>query len=262
MELHVISIFPDMFDVLTKQGVIAKAIDKGLVNLTVWNLRDFTEDKHRVVDDRPYGGGPGMVMMAEPLAKAIKAAKAHCPKVSNATKGAKVVYLSPQGKRLDHVDVVGFVAQKQALVLIAGRYEGVDQRVIDHLVDEEWSIGDYVLSGGELPTMVLIDAIVRQVPGSLGNQESVQQDSFVDGILDCPHYTRPESLDLGGGESSVPKVLLSGDHQAIETWRRQQALGATYVKRPDLLQGAKLSKKDHALLEEVVQQGELKTKDS
>jgi len=255
MELHVISIFPQMFGVLTEQGVIAKAIEKGLVNLTVWNPRDFTTDKHRMVDDRPYGGGPGMVMMAEPLAKAIRRAQAEC---QSSNRSAKVIYLSPQGKPLKHADVVKF-ADDQALILIAGRYEGVDQRVIDQLIDEEWSIGDYVLSGGELPTMVLIDAIVRQLPDSLGNQESASQDSFADGLLDCPHYTRPESLDLtegdsGKSESSVPEVLLSGDHQAIEKWRRQQALGATYNKRPDLLSGAELSDSDQALLDDYIQQ--------
>jgi tRNA (guanine37-N1)-methyltransferase len=248
MELHVISIFPEMFGLLTEQGVIARAIDKGLVSLKIWNPRDFTEDKHRMVDDRPYGGGPGMVMMVEPLAKAIKSAKAAC-----SSDKPKVVYLSPQGRQIKHANVLDF-ADEQALILIAGRYEGLDQRVIDNLVDEEWSIGDYVLSGGELPSMVLIDAIVRQLPDSLGNNESAQQDSFADGLLDCPHYTRPESIDFGFGENSVPDVLLSGDHQAIATWRQQQALGATWLKRPDLLDQSELSALDQALLDEFIQQ--------
>lgn len=239
MELHVISIFPDMFRLVTEYGVISRAIKQNVLSLTVHNPRDFAEDKHSTIDARPYGGGPGMVMMPEPLVKAIDAARA----VSEGK--PKVVYLSPQGQRFDHLAAKQF-AELDSVILLAGRYEGVDERVIKDYVDEEWSIGDYVLSGGELPAMVMIDAIARLLPDSLGNNESAEQDSFVHGILDCPHYTRPE---IYSGKV-VPDVLLSGDHQAIAKWRMKQSLGRTWIRRPELLNEIDLTDEQHCLLEE------------
>ena len=246
MDLHVISIFPEMFNAITEQGVIGRSIKQNVLSLTVHNPRDYTNDKHSTVDARPYGGGPGMVMMPEPMSAVIKSAK------SKAKGRPKVVYLSPQGKRFDH-DAAKDFAEQESLILLAGRYEGIDERVIDAYVDEEWSIGDYVLSGGELPAMVMIDAISRLLPNSLGNHESAEQDSFVQGLLDCPHYTRPESFlfnenELGEVEKKVPDVLLSGDHQAIEKWRLQQALGRTFLRRPDLLEELELTDEQKKLL--------------
>jgi len=238
MEIHVISIFPEMFSVLTEHGVISRAIKQNVLSLTIHNPRDFADDKHSTVDGRPYGGGPGMVMMLEPLLKAITAAKAAC------NKPPKVVYLSPQGERFNHAAAEDF-ADQASLVLLAGRYEGVDERLIQSYVDEEWSIGDYVLSGGELPAMVMIDSIARLLPDSLGNMQSAEQDSFVQGLLDCPQYTRPESF--AGLE--VPKVLLSGDHQAIARWRMQQSLGRTWLRRPELLNKIDLTDEQLDLLE-------------
>jgi len=239
MELHVISIFPDMFRFVTEYGVISRAIKQNILSLTIHNPRDFAEDKHSTIDARPYGGGPGMVMMPEPLVKVIDAAKAVC-------KGKpKVVYLSPQGQRFDHLAAKQF-AELDSVILLAGRYEGVDERVIQDYVDEEWSIGDYVLSGGELPAMVMIDAIARLLPDSLGNHESAEQDSFVHGILDCPHYTRPE---IYSGKV-VPDVLLSGNHQAIAKWRMKQSLGRTWLRRPELLKEIELTDEQINLLEE------------
>lgn len=238
MRIDVISIFPPMFAALTEYGVIGRAIRAQLLDLKVWNPRDFTADKHRNVDDRPYGGGPGMVMQAEPLAGAIKAARAEQP-------AARVIYLSPQGRRLDQAGVVELAA-RPGLVLIAGRYEGIDERLLATAVDEEWSIGDYVLSGGELAAMVLIDAVARRVPGVLGDAESAQQDSFAGGLLDCPHYTRPEVYE----GAPVPPVLLSGDHAAIRRWRFKQALGRTWRRRPDLLARLELNEEQQRLLRE------------
>ncbi|MEK7260965.1 MAG: tRNA (guanosine(37)-N1)-methyltransferase TrmD, partial [Pseudomonadota bacterium] len=219
-------------------GIPGRAIKKELLQLRVWNPRDFTDDRHRSVDDRPYGGGPGMVMLAEPLAKTLAAARAEQPR-------AKVIYLSPQGRRLDHAAVKEF-AQREGLILLAGRYEGVDERLLASAVDEEWSIGDYVLSGGELPAMVLIDAIARQLPGALGDEDSAAQDSFVTGLLDCPHYTRPEMY----GGKPVPEVLLSGNHEQIRRWRLKQMLGRTWLRRPDLLEPLRLDDEQQRLLEE------------
>lgn len=233
-----------MFSALTEQGVVARAIAQQVLQLQLRNPRDFTVDPRRTVDDRPYGGGPGMVMMPEPLVKCIEHTQV-CVRARAGEAQAKVIYLSPQGKRFDH-RAAKALAKRDSLILLAGRYEGIDQRVIDHYVDEEWSIGDYVLSGGELPAMVMIDAIARLLPGALGNEDSVSQDSFAEGLLDCPHYTRPEHF---GGET-VPSVLLSGDHQAIATWRMQQALGQTWLRRPDLLNKVELSSEQQALLEE------------
>lgn len=244
MDIHVISIFPEMFSAISEQGVIARAVKQGVLSLTLHNPRDYALDERRTVDDRPYGGGPGMVMMAEPLIKAILAASDIAAKN---TKGKpKVVYLSPQGQRFNHTAATQF-AQCDSLILLAGRYEGIDERVLKKYVDEEWSIGDYVLSGGELPAMVMVDAIARLLPDSLGNSESAQQDSFVDGLLDCPHYTRPEDFE----GQQVPDVLLSGDHQAIAKWRQQQALRRTLLRRPDLLEKIDLTDEQLQLLEQM-----------
>lgn len=242
MQIEVISILPPMFDAIRAYGVTGRAIENGILQLRVWNPRDYTQDRHRNVDDRPYGGGPGMVMRPEPLARAISAARETSP-------GAKVIYLSPQGRRLDHAGVVAFAA-RPALIMLAGRYEGVDERVLARDVDEEWSIGDYVLSGGELAAMVMIDAIARQLPGVLGDADSAREDSFVRGLLDFPHYTRPEDYE----GRRVPEVLLSGDHAAIGRWRLKQALGATWRKRPDLLDESALTELERQLLAEYRQE--------
>ena len=235
-----VTLFPQMFAALTESGITARALKAARYSLELWNPRDFTSDNYRTVDDRPYGGGPGMVMLAEPLEQAICAAKARI-----AGCGRKVIYLSPQGGVLDHGKVME-LAQGPGAVLLCGRYESVDERLIRRAVDEEISIGDYVLSGGELAAMVLIDAVVRQLPGVLGDEDSAAQDSFVTGLLDCPHYTRPEEYS---GER-VPPVLLSGNHAEIERWRLQQALGRTWLRRPDLLARRALSAQETNLLEE------------
>ena len=238
MRIDVISIFPKMFEAITGYGIPGRAIKKDLLQLRVWNPRDYTDDKHRSVDDRPYGGGPGMVMLAEPLAKTIAATRVEQSQ-------AKVIYLSPQGRKLDHAAVKEF-STRAGVILLAGRYEGVDERLLASVVDEEWSIGDYVLSGGELPAMVLIDAIARQLPGVLGDEDSAAQDSFVTGLLDCPHYTRPEMV----GGQPVPEVLLSGNHEQIRRWRLKQMLGRTWLRRPDLLERLQLNDEQQRLLEE------------
>jgi len=230
-----------MFDAITQQGVISRAIKNGTVEFNAWNPRDFAHDKHRTVDDRPYGGGPGMLMMVQPLTDAIHAAKAA------AGDDAKVIYLSPQGRKLDQKGVEQ-LAQNKKLVLVAGRYEGVDERVIQSEVDEEWSIGDFVLSGGELPAMTLIDAVSRLIPGVLGHELSAVQDSFTDGLLDCPHYTRPEVLD----GQRVPEVLLSGNHEKIRQWRLKQSLGRTWSRRPDLINSLALTDEQRRLLDEYI----------
>jgi tRNA (guanine37-N1)-methyltransferase len=239
MRFDVISLFPEMFAAM-RQGVTGRAIERGQVTLQLWNPRDYADDAHRTVDDRPYGGGPGMVMMVEPLRRAIQAARAAVPE-------SRVLYLSPQGRSLDQ-DAVREMAAEPGLVLLAGRYEGVDERLIDAFVDEEWSIGDYVLSGGELPAMVLMDAVIRLLPGVLGHADSAEQDSYVDGLLDCPHYTRPEEIE----GSAVPEVLTSGNHELIRRWRLQQALGRTWLRRPDLLEGRRLSSEEQVLLDEFI----------
>ncbi len=243
MKFDVISLFPEMFDAITKHGITSRALDKNIYSLQVINPREFTTDNHKTVDDRPYGGGPGMVMLAEPLAQAIKAAKAN-------NVAAKVIHLSPRGTPLTHEKVMQ-LSQQQGLILLASRYEGVDERLLDALVDEEISIGDYVLSGGELPAMALIDAVVRQLPGVLGDADSATQDSFVNGLLDCPHYTRPEVLYLEDIEGKVvPEVLLSGNHAKIRQWRLKQSLLLTRAKRPDLLAARLLTKEEARLLQE------------
>lgn len=241
MRIDVISLFPTMFAALTDHGVSGRAIDRKLLQLTLWNPRDYTQDVHRTVDDRPYGGGPGMVMLAQPLFDAVRAARA------DDVAPAHVVALSPQGRVLDQSGVQE-LARRPRLVLVAGRYEGMDERFVESEVDEEWSIGDYVLSGGELAAMVLIDAVARLLPGALGHADSAQQDSFSAGLLDCPHYTRPENWR----ERGVPSVLLSGDHAAIKRWREQQALGRTWQRRPELLDEMNLSEKQRALLADFI----------
>lgn len=238
----VVTLFPEMFGALSGFGVTGRAQDRTLYELQCWNPRDFTEDRHRTVDDRPYGGGPGMVMLPGPLEKAICAAKAR--QADSVGRAGRVIYLSPQGRRLDHARVLELVAEP-SLVLLCGRYEGVDQRLIERCVDEEISLGDFVLSGGELPAMVLLDAMIRQLPGALNDGDSAVEDSFVDGLLDCPHYTRP--VDYEG--VSVPAVLMSGNHAEIRRWRLQQSLGRTEQRRPDLMSGRVLSKEEFRLLE-------------
>lgn len=243
LQLDVITLFPEMFDAVRRYGVTGRAAERGVYQMTLWNPRDFTEDNYRTVDDRPYGGGPGMVMLALPLERAIVAAKA---RQANAGAGeSRVIYLSPQGRLLDH-GVVRRLAGMQGLILLAGRYEGVDERLLRRQVDEELSIGDYVLSGGELPAMVLMDAMVRQLPGVLGDPDSASQDSFVNGLLDCPHYTRPE---VYAGEA-VPPVLMSGHHAEIARWRLKQSLGRTWMRRPELLEQRDLGDQERRLLEE------------
>jgi tRNA (guanine37-N1)-methyltransferase len=238
-----VTLFPEMFAAVTDWGITRRALENGLWSVALWNPRDFTADNYRTVDDRPYGGGPGMVMLVEPLEKAIAAAKA-------AAEGeAKVIYLSPQGAPLTHRKVAA-LAQERRVALLCGRYEGVDERLIRRCVDEEVSVGDYVLSGGELAAMALIDAVVRQLPGALGDGLSAEQDSFANGLLDCPQYTRPETY---GGET-VPAVLLSGHHAEIGRWRLKQSLGRTWLRRPGLLERRGLSDQEHKLLEEFKQE--------
>lgn len=247
LQFDVVTLFPPMFEAISAQGVTSRALEKQIYQLTLWNPRDFTTDNYKTVDDRPYGGGPGMVMLVEPLEKAINAAKQRQREAG--VKAPRVIHLSPQGKPLTHARVVSLAAEP-GLVLLASRYEGVDERLLRRVVDEEISIGDYVLSGGELPAMVLIDAIVRQLPGTLGDADSAAEDSFVDGLLDCPHYTRPEVYD---GER-VPDVLMSGNHAHIKRWRLKQSLGRTREKRPDLLAARPLTKEESRLLAEYEQE--------
>lgn len=236
--IDVITLFPEWMENLKSLGLTGRALNDGRVDLACWNPRDFASGVHRSVDDRPFGGGPGMVMRPEPLALAIEAAR-------TAGQAAPVAYLSPQGQALDQEAVLSLAARPR-LILVCGRYEGVDQRVIESLVDEEWSIGDYVLSGGEPAAAVLIDAVVRQLPGVLGHESSAQEDSFAEGLLDCPHYTRPETWR----DIVVPEVLVSGDHARIRRWRRAQALHRTRRLRPDLYQAYALTPDDTRALEE------------
>ncbi|WP_447779005.1 tRNA (guanosine(37)-N1)-methyltransferase TrmD [Aeromonas veronii] len=243
MWIGVISLFPEMFRAITEHGVTGRAVKSGLLQIECWNPREFTHDKHRTVDDRPYGGGPGMLMMVQPLRDAIHAA------MQAAGDGAKVIYLSPQGRKLTQAGVTE-LATNQKLILVAGRYEGIDERVIQTEVDEEWSIGDYVLSGGELPAMTLIDAVSRLVPGVLGDQASAEQDSFTDGLLDHPHYTRPEVLD----GLAVPEALTSGNHEVIRRWRLKQSLGRTWQRRPELINNLALTDEQESLLAEYVRE--------
>ncbi len=238
IRFDVVTLFPEMFAALTGSGITSRALEAGLWSLKTWNPRDFTTDNYRTVDDRPYGGGPGMVMLAEPIEVTLNAVK-------TAGGSGRVIYLSPQGRRLDHRRVME-LAKEEAVTLLCGRYEGVDERLLKHSVDEEVSIGDFVLSGGELAAMALMDAVVRQLPGALGDEASALEESFADGLLDCPQYTRPETY---AGEK-VPEVLLSGHHENIRRWRLKQALGRTWLRRPDLIAARKLSKEQQRLLEE------------
>lgn len=243
MHVVIVTLFPEMIDAVFRYGVSGRAVERGILKLHCINPRDFTVDRHQTVDDRPYGGGPGMVMLAEPLSKAVSAAQDWL--VGACGSKGSVVFMSPQGEAFTQQKASAVVEQCEALVLVSGRYEGVDERFIDQCVDEEWSIGDYVLSGGELPAMVAVDALTRLLPGALGDSQSAEEDSFVAGLLDCPHYTRPPEFD----GLPVPDVLLSGDHGKIKQWRMQQALGRTKQRRPDLLERLQLSESQQALLE-------------
>lgn len=241
LAIQVVTLFPEMLDALLAFGVTGRAVQRGLLKVQGWNPRDYTTDRHRSVDDRPFGGGPGMVMRVEPLRAAIRAARAA------AGPQARVIFLSPQGKRFEQQDAQRLAASA-ATVLVAGRYEGVDERVIETEVDEELSIGDYVLSGGELAALVIIDALARLLPGALNDAESAAEDSFMHGLLDYPHYTRPEEVD----GRRVPPVLMSGDHAAIRRWRRQQALSRTWLRRPELLENLELSADERSWLDEFI----------
>jgi len=248
MRIALVTLFPEMFRAISDYGVCGRAIKQGLVELKSFNPRDYTEDRHQTVDDRPYGGGPGMLMMIKPLQAAIKDARQWAGEVDGSTEvagatSAQVIYLSPQGSQLNHQAASEF-AQGGNLVLLAGRYEGIDERLIEAEVDAEWSIGDYVLSGGELAAMVMIDTVTRLLPGALGHKLSAQQDSFSDGLLDCPHYTRPEVF----AGKKVPDVLLSGNHDKIRQWRLKQALGRTWQRRPELLENLELNGEQQSLL--------------
>lgn len=249
VEFDVVTLFPDMFNAITQHGVTGKANKNNIFQLSVWNPRDFTQDNYRTVDDSPYGGGPGMVMMAQPLEDAIIQARNR--QTAQGIVNTQVVYLSPQGKQLNH-QMVTRLSALPGLILLCGRYEGIDERLIAREVDMEISIGDYVVSGGELAAMVLIDSIVRQIPGTLGDPESANQDSFVDGLLDYPHYTRPEIYK----GNQVPEILMSGNHAHIRRWRLQQVLGRTWLKRPDLFElkfANGMSVEEEKLLEEFKQ---------
>jgi tRNA (guanine37-N1)-methyltransferase len=251
MWIGVISLFPEMFDAITEYGVTGRAIRSGLIEFHKWNPRDFTHDRHRTVDDRPYGGGPGMLMMVQPLRDAIASAR-KAAEIDG--KKARVIYLSPQGRKLDQAGVSELV-QDDCLIFIAGRYEGIDERLIASDIDEEWSVGDYILSGGELPAMNVIDAIARLVPGVLGHKESAEQDSFSNGLLDCPHYTRPDVLTTSNGdEMSVPKVLLSGNHEHIRLWRQNESLLRTWTRRPELLTNLALTAEQEKMLASIKKQ--------
>ena len=248
MRFEIVTLLPQMFSAITEYGVTSRAVKNGLVEIGYSNPRDFTEDVHRSVDDRPYGGGPGMLMTIKPLLGAIAQAKS---RFEQGGVQAKVIYSSPQGKPFDQKAAKNF-SEQPGLIFLCGRYEGIDERIIDLAADEEWSVGDYVLSGGELPVMTMMDATVRLIPGVLGHQDSAQEDSFFNGLLDCPHYTRPE--DYQG--QRVPDVLLSGNHQAIQRWRLKQSLGRTWQRRPDLLAQKQLSETEQQLLQEFQNQAE------
>ena len=243
MHFSIVTLFPEIFRAITDYGVTSRAVKNGIIALDTVNPRDFTHDVHRTVDDRPYGGGPGMLMLVEPLLAAIGQARQNM--AAQGIAQPKVVYVSPQGRRFDQHAARAF-SNEPGMIFLCGRYEGIDERVIELAVDEEWSLGDFVLSGGELPVMAMIDATARLLPGVLGHKDSAAEDSFFEGLLDCPHYTRPE--DYQG--RVVPSVLLSGNHAAIRRWRLKQSLGRTWQRRPDLLQGKTLSAEEQALLQE------------
>lgn len=242
MQLGIVTLFPEMFSAVTEHGISGRAVRSGLMNLELFNPRDFTADKHRTVDDKPFGGGPGMLMKTEPLVAAIRAAR------QAVGDKAKVIYLSPQGKTLKQDSIID-LAQREGMVLLCGRYQGIDNRVLESEIDEEWSLGDFVISGGELAAMTLIDAMTRFQPGALGDEGSALEDSFSNGLLHSPEYTRPQNID----GQNVPEVLLSGDHEAIRKWRLKQSLGATWLKRPDLLEGLLLEAEQEELLEQFKQ---------
>lgn len=244
MRIDVVTLFPEMIREQSAYGIQGRAIDSGLLRLVTWNPRDFSEDKHRCVDDRPYGGGPGMVMQVQPLRSAIQQAR-------GAAAAAPVIYLSPQGERFDQRKARQ-LAGLGRIILVAGRYEGIDERLIGLEVDEELSVGDYVLSGGELPALIVMDAVTRLLPGALGDADSAQQDSFMDGLLDYPHYTRPEETE----GLRVPEVLLGGNHRDIRRWRHKQALGRTWIRRPDLLDAMQLNEEQQGLLNEFISEYE------
>ena len=239
MWIGIVSLFPEMFAAVTGFGITRRAVETGLLELECWNPRDFATDRHRTVDDKPYGGGPGMLMKVQPLRDAVSAAR------KKAGEDCPVIYLSPQGKKLEQADLER-LARLPGLILVAGRYEGIDERLTASIIDEEYSIGDFVVSGGELPAMVLIDGMTRLLPGAVGDSGSVEQDSFSEGLLDYPQYTRPEEID----GLAVPEVLISGDHQKIARWRKKQALGRTYERRPDLIEARSLEAEERELLNE------------
>lgn len=243
MWIGVISLFPEMFRIISNYGVIKRAISKQILNINIWNPRHYAYDRHNTVDQKPYGGGPGMLMMVKPLQEAIKKAK------EVAGHDVKVIYLSPQGKQLNHSSIYK-LSQNKKLILICGRYEGIDERIINLEVDEEWSIGNYILSGGEIPAMVLIDAMSRLIPGVLNTFNSVKEDSFFSGLLKYPNYTRPKKLN----KICVPKILLSGNHAKIQRWRLKQSLGRTWLKKPQLLKKIKLTSEQKKLLIEFQQE--------
>ncbi|HBA66268.1 MAG TPA: tRNA (guanosine(37)-N1)-methyltransferase TrmD [Methylococcaceae bacterium] len=242
MRFDVITLFPEMVEAASRYGVTGKAIDNGMVRLETWNPRDYTHDKHRTVDDRPYGGGPGMVMKYQPLFDAVSEAKE-----SGCGDRAKVVYLSPQGRPITQ-SLLNESVHCEQLILVAGRYEGIDERFIETVCDEEWSLGDYVISGGELAALIVVDGVSRLLPGVLGDENSALQDSHMDGLLDYPHFTRPENIE----GRVVPEVLLSGNHADIERWRLKQALGRTWQRRPELLKNKQLSDVEYELLQEFI----------
>lgn len=248
MQLGIVTLFPEMFAAVTDHGISGRAVRSGLMNLELFNPRDYTTDKHRTVDDKPFGGGPGMLMKTEPLMASIAAARQAVAEKQKAGEKARVIYLSPQGQTLKQDSIID-LAQREGMVLLCGRYQGIDNRVLENEIDEEWSLGDFVISGGELAAMTLIDAMTRFRPGALGDEGSALEDSFSNGLLHSPEYTRPQSIN----GQDVPQVLLSGDHEAIRKWRLKQSLGATWLKRPDLLQAMSLQQEQEELLEQFKQ---------
>lgn len=249
MQLGIVTLFPEMFAAVTEHGISGRAARSGIMNLEFFNPRDYTTDKHRTVDDKPFGGGPGMLMKTEPLMAAIAAAREAVAAAQTNGEAAKVIYLSPQGKTLKQDSIIE-LAERESMVLLCGRYQGIDNRLVENEIDEEWSLGDFVISGGELAAMTLIDAMTRFQPGALGDEGSALEDSFSNGLLHSPEYTRPQSID----GLDVPDVLLSGDHEAIRKWRLKQSLGATWLKRPDLLEAMQLEQEQQELLEQFKQE--------
>lgn len=251
MQLGIVTLFPEMFSAITEYGISGRAIRSGLINLEYFNPRDYTTDKHRTVDDKPFGGGPGMLMKTEPLVASITAARQALKNKQGSGDPPKVIYLSPQGQTLRQ-DAIVELAQRDSMILLCGRYQGIDNRLLENEIDEEWSLGDFVISGGELAAMTLIDAMTRFQPGALGDESSALEDSFSNGLLHSPEYTRPQNF----AGQSVPDVLLSGDHEAIRKWRLKQSLGATWLKRPDLLKTLSLEQEQLELLEQFKQENQ------